>query len=80
MSGVEYQMRLDKRRNEVVAMVVAFVHAHLDRVVGGTAGLLNSVCFELLLEEVIRCSLVNQYGPMLGRLTQQYAGVVGCPG
>ena len=48
MSGVEYQMRLDKRRNKVVAMVVAFLHAHFDRVVGGAAGLLNQVSFELL--------------------------------
>ena len=79
MPDVECQVRLDKRRNKVVAVIVTFLHAHLDRVVGGATGLLNQVRFELLLEEVIRRTLINQYGSMLGRLTQQHAGVVVCP-
>ena len=79
MLGVECQMRPNKRRNKVVAVIVAFLHAHLNRVAGGAAGLFDQVRFELLFKEVIRCALIDQYGSVLGRLTQQHTGVVGCP-
>ena len=69
-------MRFDKRCNEVVAVVVAFLHSHLNRVIGAAAGLLNQVRLELLIEKVIRCPLVNQDGPPFGRLTQQQTSVV----
>ena len=72
-------MRPNKRRNKVVAVVVAFLHAHLDRVAGGATGLFNQVRLELLFKEVIRCTLIDQYGSLLGRLTQQHTGVVVCP-
>ena len=76
MLGVECQMRLHERRNEVVAVIVTFLHAHLDRVVGGASGFLNQVRLKLLFEKVIRCALINQYRSLLCRLTQQHAGVV----
>ena len=71
ISGVKAQMIFDERRNEVIAVVVAFLHAHLDRIARRLAGFLNQMRFELLLEKVIRRPLINQDGPLLCRLTQQ---------
>ena len=80
VTRMEAQMVLHKRSDEVIAVVVAFLHTHLNRVVGGATGFLNQVRFELLFEEVIRCALIDQYGSVLGRLTQQHTGVVVRPG
>ena len=80
VTRVEAQMVLYKWRDEVIAVVVTGLHSHLNRIGHSAAGFLNQVRFELLLEEVICCSLIDQYRSVFGRLTQQHAGVVGCPG
>ena len=76
MVCVEAQVVTHKRSNEVVAVVVAFLHSHLNWVVGSVAGVHNQVRFELLSEEVIRRPLVNEYGSLHGRLTQPHARVI----
>ena len=63
--GVECQMRLDKCRDEVIAVVVASLHAYFDWVSRGFAGLLNKVRLELLFQKVIRRPLVDEYRPLL---------------
>ena len=80
MPCVKSQMILDEGGNEVIAVIIAFLHTHLDRIIGGVAGLLNEVRLELLLKEAIRCPLVDEYWPLLRRLADQYTGVVVRPG
>ena len=41
VSGVEVQMILDESGNEVIAVVIAVLHAHFDRIVCGLAGLFD---------------------------------------
>jgi hypothetical protein len=76
VTRVEAQMVLHKGGDEVIAVVVTGLHAYFNRVLGGATGFLNQVRHELLFKEVIRCTLIDQYGSMLGGLTQQHTGVV----
>jgi hypothetical protein len=79
MGGMKPQMIADKRRDEVVAVVVTRLHAHLDGILSRGRRLQNQRGFELLFEKVIRFPLVNEDGSTVSGCLQQQAGVIAAP-
>ena len=55
------QMILDEGRDEVVAVVVAIVHAQFERQAAGSAGLDEKLGLQLLLEVDVRFALIDEY-------------------
>lgn len=52
---------IDERGDEVVAVIIAILHAHLDLVGGALRSSLERLWLELLLQEFVICALIDEY-------------------
>jgi len=57
---VESQVLVDERRDEVVAVVVAFAHSQVEGDAGALACFAQKMRLELPLEESVACALIDE--------------------
>src|SRR5690606_30004111 len=70
----------DEAGDEVVAVVVARLHAQFQRMAGGLAGLAQQFRAQLALEELVGVALVHQQRQLLLRAGDQLGGIPLLPG
>ena len=56
------QMIVNKAADEVIAVVITFLHSHLQRVMGADTGLLQRTGFEFVAQKFVVKTLVDQNG------------------
>src|SRR5690606_8894289 len=69
--GMMPQVIADEARDEVIAVVVAFLHAQRQWMAVGITGLLQVIGLELLFQEVVTRALVHQQRQALFRAGNQ---------
>src|SRR5687768_995314 len=66
-------------RDEIIAVVVALLHAQGERDVGGTTGGVKQLRLQLTLQEAVRGALVDEQIVDTGAVLNQGDGVVSAP-
>ena len=73
------QMVFNEGGDEEIAVVIALLHAQIQRVMTGYASLLQGAGFQLIGQEIIFRALVNQQRQFLRSVSDEQGGIISNP-